>query len=67
MPPEKITKTMQDQFREELSKVTELVNALSPVCHSLEELVGVCELAQTNDAQLRMVMKTCTENAQQKR
>ncbi len=68
MPPEKINRQqLEEDFRTELSKLVDLARALAPICASTDDLVGVCDLAATNDAQLRMLMDTCTRNAQSKR
>ncbi len=68
MPPEKINRQqLEEDFRAELSKLVDLARALAPICTTTDDLVGICELAQTNDGQLRMLMDTCTRPMQIKR
>lgn len=48
----------EDKFRSSLNDVVTIAQKLSIVCHSIEELVGICELALANDAQLRLLIAT---------
>lgn len=58
MPPEKLTQEQLEQgFRDELSKVVDLVKVMQPHCNSLEDLVEIVSLALANDSQLRIIMK----------
>lgn len=52
------TPTPEEAFRSSLEDVVVLVGKLAPLCKSFKELVGMCELALTNDAQLRLLMNT---------
>lgn len=46
----------EEQFRLALDDAVAILRKLAPLCGSVEELVGVAELAMTNDAQLRLLM-----------
>jgi hypothetical protein len=50
--------SVEDLFRDALKECSITVQRLSPHCNSFDELIGMLELAQTNDAQLRLLMTT---------
>ncbi len=47
----------EEEFRYGLEFTAILLRKLAPVCTTLDELVGMCEYAKTNDAQLRLLMR----------
>ena len=47
-------------FRSSLEDVIAVVEKLGRVCQTTEELVEVCRLALTSDAQLRLLMREVT-------
>lgn len=51
----------EEGFREALEDAVSVIKKLAPVCGTFDEMTGVCELALTNDAQLRLLMKTVLE------
>lgn len=46
----------EDKFRDGLMDLLALVGKLGTVCQTTAELAGVCELALSNDAQLKLLM-----------
>lgn len=48
-------------FRESLMDVIAVAEKLAPVCRSVEEMIGVVELAVTNDAQMRLLMNSVNQ------
>lgn len=48
----------EEKFRASLQDVVTVAQKLSGVCRTLEDLVGICELAMANDAQLRLLIAT---------
>lgn len=44
-------------FRSSLEDVIVVVKKLSPLCKTPEELIGLCELAVSNDAQLTLLFQ----------
>ena len=38
-----------------LADTVKVLRGLAPVCRTLEELIQLCEVAQTNDGQLRLL------------
>ena len=48
--------TPEEAFRSSLEDVVVLAGKLTPLCKTVKEMVGVCELALPNDAQLRLLM-----------
>ena len=46
----------EDQFRDSLKDVIAVVEVLTPFCKSVDDLIGVCRLALSNDGQLALLM-----------
>jgi hypothetical protein len=58
MPVDQDTKVSAlDSFREALEALLEIAQALHPECDSVADLIGVVELAQINDGQLKLLMR----------
>lgn len=53
--------TVEQSFRESLKDVTAVVQKLAPHCPSFDDLLGMMELALTNDGMLNVLMKIVTE------
>ena len=51
----------EETLRAVLEGIVEIAERLAPICGTVEELVGMASLALTNDAQLRMILKVCSE------
>jgi hypothetical protein len=51
------SKATEDSFRGSLQDVVGICTKLAPVCTSVDELVGICQLAIDNDAQLKLLMR----------
>ncbi len=47
----------QDAFRNGLADVIATAERLAAVCQTLEEMISLCQLALTNDAQLRLLLE----------
>lgn len=45
----------EEQFRSALHDVVTTARKLTSLCNTIDDLVGVCDLALTNDAQLRIL------------
>lgn len=59
MPPDqKITPA--DAFRDALEATRDIAHALSPYCTTTADLIGMIELAMSNDGQLQMLMEKVT-------
>ena len=56
-----------DSFRASLDDVAEIARALSHYCSSIEDLVGVVELALAHDAQLHFLMAIMKKAAEKKK
>jgi hypothetical protein len=56
MPEPKVQETVEDRFRSTLRDVVEVIKKLAPECGSVDDLVGMCELAMKNDGQLRLLL-----------
>lgn len=46
-----------DEMRSILEDLVSMAKKLQPICTTTDELIQVCELATTNDAQLKLIMK----------
>lgn len=46
-----------EEFKESLSGVVVLTQALKPFCQSLDEVVEMASLALSNEGQLKLLMK----------
>jgi len=55
--------TAEEKTRKSLEDVVLVAKSLSSVCGSIDELIEVVNLALTNDAQLRIVMKEITQQS----
>lgn len=49
-------KTPEESFRSSLEDLVAIAGALAPCCDSVADLVGMIELALTNDGQLKTLM-----------
>ena len=47
----------EEVFRQGLQAVVEVARKLSPYCQTVDEMVGMVELALENDAQLKILLK----------
>lgn len=47
---------VEASFRESLRDVAAVIKGLSYLCRTPEEMTGMIELAESNDAQLRLLM-----------
>lgn len=47
---------IEDSFRESLKDMIVVVRKLAPHCKNLEDLLGMAQLATTNQGQLRFLM-----------
>jgi hypothetical protein len=56
--------TPLDTFRASLEDVATLARHLSTMCVSIQELVEVCELGASNDAQLKILYSLVTRQNQ---
>lgn len=54
-PQQEQPTTPDEAARLILADTVKVVRGLAPVCATLDELVQLCELAQTNDGQLRLL------------
>ena len=52
-----------DDFRSSIEDLITIAEKLSPYCSSVEELVGLLQLALTNDAQLKMILQNLSQQA----
>lgn len=52
--------SQEEAFRSSLEDVLEVASKLSSHCNSVEDLIGVVQLALANDGQLRLLMATVT-------
>jgi hypothetical protein len=50
--------TPEESFRESLKDVIVVAQMLASHCQTIEELIGMAELALENDGQLRLLMTT---------
>ena len=50
------TVSVEEGFRESLKDFVTVSKALSPICHSTDELIQIVELALENDGQLKIIM-----------
>ena len=55
--PKSKEETPIDAFRVSLKDVIEYSTKLSPICKSIDEMVQLCDLAMTNDAQAELLMR----------
>lgn len=67
MPDREPSNQEIERCRENLQDVQALLLILSPVCKSFEELLGICEHAQGNDALCRLILKLRAAQEQEKR
>ncbi len=44
-------------FKDGLQDAIAIVTKLAPICDNFKDLVGMCELALSNDAQAKLLMK----------
>lgn len=51
--------TAEDQFRESVEDAALIVEKLSLICNSFEEMVELLKAAQTNDATLKLILAAC--------
>lgn len=49
-------KSPQELFRDSLEDLITIAGALAPHCENMKDLVGLLELAMTNDGQLSILM-----------
>lgn len=49
--------TVEDSFRDTLQDVIVVVKKLAPCCRSVNDLIGMAELAMQNDGQLFLLME----------
>lgn len=49
-------KEIEDQFRNTLEDVRDVLLKLAPYCLSVEEMAGMVDLGTKNDAQLRLIL-----------
>jgi hypothetical protein len=50
----------ESSFRSALADVCVIVKKLAPHCKTVQELIDLCSFAQSNNAQLRMLMNEVT-------
>ncbi len=50
----------EDAFRESLKDVVAFAQKVSSCCKTVEDLIGMAELALTNDGQLQLLMEKIT-------
>lgn len=53
--------TAEEQLRSSIEDVISLAKKLQPICTTTQEMIEVCELALTNDAQLKMLMREASQ------
>ena len=58
-------KTAEEQFRDGLLDVAAVVEKLLPFCEQSKELLEVVQLALTNDAQLKILLKALEPSRRQ--
>lgn len=51
--------SQEDEFRDVLGDVQGIVEKLSPICATWEELVNLLKSARENDAALKLVLAAC--------
>lgn len=55
--PEQPQPDPDEQLREALHEAAVVIRKLAPFCATVDELVGMIELAQVNDGQLQMLKR----------
>lgn len=60
-------KMPQESFRSSLEDLVAIAGALAPLCDSVADLVGMIELALTNDGQLNVLMTLVKTTGARKR
>lgn len=53
--------TQEEAFREHLADLLAIATKMAPLCQTVDELVGVLNLALENDAQVRILIKLASD------
>lgn len=56
-----VKQTAEEGFRSCLEDLIPVVQKIGPYCKNIEELIDLCELALTSDAQLKILMSIVTK------